>query len=606
GLMGPYMSPMPIGASLAMMFSLLVALIGTPWLAFRLLGKAGHGDDGKPGYVLEETKIYAAYRWLLEPLLDRPARLVAALGVVLVLLLGATGLFFTRTVMVKMLPFDDKNEMQVILDLPEGTTLETSSALALDVARALGAVPEIADVQVYAGVAAPFNFNGMIRHYYLRRGNNVADIQVNLVDKSERRAQSHDVAKVVRPIVDSVVASSRSGARAKVVEVPPGPPVLSTLVAEIYGPDERAQRRVAEQVMERFADHPAVVDIDWSLIDPQEELRLRVDEEKAALSGVAKEQVVGALAIGLGGTVGTQLSVPASRRTVPVRVRLPEEARSGPDRIGALHVASRQGVMVPVGQLVEEEITAVPQPIDRKNGQRVIYVTAEVAGAEESPVYAILDLKDRVGEIELPSGARLGQLYTRQPGIVEQPVMKWDGEWQVTYEVFRDLGIAFAGALLLIYGLLVAWFGSFVTPLVMMTAIPLTLIGIAPGHLAFGAFFTATSMIGMIALAGIMVRNGILLIDYLEARLEAGIQLKQAVIEAGAVRTRPIALTAGTVIIGAIVILFDPIFEGLAVALIAGSLASTLLTLVVVPGIYFLLRRDRSGAKSDAPVEQNA
>jgi multidrug efflux pump subunit AcrB len=593
GLMGPYMSPMPIGASLAMMFSLLVALIGTPWLAFRLLGKAHAVEEGQSGYVLEETRIYKAYRWLLEPLLEKPARLVGALAVVALLLLGATGLFFTRTVMVKMLPFDDKNEMQVILDLPEGATLETSAGLALDVARSLEDVPEIADVQVYAGVAAPFNFNGMIRHYYLRNGNNVADIQVNLVDKSERSAKSHGIAKSVRPIVDSVVAASGTGARVKVVEVPPGPPVLSTLVAEIYGPDEVAQREVAEQVMARFAEHPGVVDIDWSLIDPQEELRLSVDEEKAALSGVAKEQVVHALAVGVGGVVATELSAPEARLPVPVRVRLPEEARSGADRIGALHVASRNGSMVPVGQLVDSESVSVPQPIDRKNGQRVVYVTAEVAGAEESPVYAILDLKKTVAEIELPSGARLGQLYTRQPGTVEQPVMKWDGEWQVTYEVFRDLGIAFAGALLLIYGLLVAWFGSFVTPLVMMTAIPLTLVGIAPGHLVFGAFFTATSMIGMIALAGIMVRNGILLIDYLEARLEAGVPLKQAVIEAGAVRTRPIALTAGTVIIGAIVILFDPIFEGLAVALITGSLASTLLTLIVVPGIYFLLRREK-------------
>jgi multidrug efflux pump subunit AcrB len=596
GLMGPYMSPMPIGASLAMMFSLLMALIGTPWLAFRLLGRAHHGEGQDGAYVLEETKIYRAYRWLMAPLLDNPRRLVVALGVVFLLLVGSTGLFFTRLVMVKMLPFDDKNEMQVVLDLPEGATLETSAALALGVARALDRVPEILDVQVYAGVAAPFNFNGMIRHYYLRHGNNVADIQVNLVDKSERRAKSHDVAKAVRPVVDSVVAASGTGARAKIVEVPPGPPVLSTLVAEVYGPDPAAQRTVAEEVMRRFEEHPGVVDVDWSLIAPQREYRLAVDGEKAALSGVAKEQVVHALAVGLGGHVATFLSAPEARVAVPVRVRLPEEARSGLDRIGALHVASRSGGMVPVSELVASGEATVRQPVNRKNGQRVLYVTAEVAGSEESPVYAILDLKERIAEITLPSGATLGQLYTRQPGTIEQPVMKWDGEWQVTYEVFRDLGIAFAGALLLIYGLLVAWFGSFVTPLVMMTAIPLTLVGIAPGHLGFGAFFTATSMIGMIALAGIMVRNGILLIDYLEARLSSGTPLKQAVIEAGAVRTRPIALTAGTVIIGAIVILFDPIFEGLAVALITGSLASTILTLVVVPGIYFLLRRERAGS----------
>jgi len=302
--------------------------------------------------------------------------------------------------------------------------------------------------------------------------------------------------------------------------------------------------------------------------------------------------------VGLGGQVATHLSAPEARRPIPVRVRLPEAERSGARRLGGLHVASASGAMVPVGELGQLEEATVPQVVDRKNGQRVVYVMAEVAGEEESPVYAILDLNDQVGEIELPSGAKLGQLYTRQPGTVEQPVMKWDGEWQVTYEVFRDLGIAFGGALLLIYGLLVAWFGSFVTPLVMMAAIPLTLVGIGPGHWIMGAFFTATSMIGMIALAGIMVRNGILLIDYLEARLGAGVPLKQAVIEAGAVRTRPIALTAGTVVIGAFVILLDPIFEGLAVSLIFGAIASTVLTLIVVPGIYFLLRRN--GEDEDA------
>jgi multidrug efflux pump subunit AcrB len=608
GLMGPYMSPMPIGASLAMTFSLLVALIGTPWLAFRLLGKV-HGDEQEPRYVLEETKIYRWYRKLMEPLLDRPLRLVVSLGVVVVLLLASTALFLTRAVAVKMLPFDDKTEMQVILDLPEGTSLERTTSVALDMAHALGAVQEVHDVQVYAGAAAPFNFNGMIRHYYLRQGPNVADIQVNIPKELRgrggllKRDQSHDVARKIRPIVDSVAAAAGVEVRAKVVEVPPGPPVLSTLVAEVYGEDVADQRAVAAEVKRLFEEQPGVVDVDWSLISPQRELRFRVDEEKAALSGVRKEQVVHAVGVGLGGRVATYLSAPESRRPVPVRVRLPESERSGPDRVGGLHVASMSGGMVPVGALGVVEEATVPQVIDRKNGQRVIYILAEVAGEEESPVYAILDLKERIGEIPLPSGTTLGQLYTRQPGAVEQPVMKWDGEWQVTYEVFRDLGIAFAGALLLIYGLLVAWFGSFVTPLVMMTAIPLTLVGIAPGHWMMGAFFTATSMIGMIALAGIMVRNGILLIDYLEARIKAGVPLKQAVIEAGAVRTRPIALTAGTVVIGAFVILLDPIFEGLAVSLIFGALASTVLTLIVVPGLYFLIRRAPQSEESDSSKE---
>jgi multidrug efflux pump subunit AcrB len=589
GLMGPYMSPMPIGATVAMLFSLGVALIGTPWLAFRLL-RSSHAKQ-EPAYVLEETRIYRVYRKLMDPLLRHPTWMWAMLGSVTVLLLGATAMFFTRAVSVKMLPFDDKNEMQIIVDLPERTPLEVTTALAEDIGRSLADVQEIADIQIYAGTAAPFNFNGMIRHYYLRRGANVADIQVNLIDKGERGDQSHDVARKVRPLVERVALESGTGARVKVVEVPPGPPVLSTLVAEVYGPDSESQAETARLVRDLFEQHPSVVDVDWSLTEPQREIQLVIDEEKAALSGVAKASVAHSLQMALGGAVVTHLSQPEARTLVPVRLRLKESERSGIDRLGNIHVASMAGGLVPLSELVHPEFKATQQVIDRKNGQRVVYVTAEVAGEAESPVYAILDLKDQIADSELPSGAGLAQLYTRQPSTVELPVMKWDGEWQVTYEVFRDLGIAFGGALLLIYVLIVAWFGSFVAPLVMMTAIPLTLVGIAPGHWIFGAFFTATSMIGMIALAGIMVRNGILLIDYLEARRSAGIPLEQAVIEAGAVRTRPIALTAGTVIIGAIVILFDPIFEGLAVALITGALASTVLTLIVVPSIYYLVHR---------------
>jgi multidrug efflux pump subunit AcrB len=599
GLMGPYMSPMPIGATLAMLFSLGVALIITPWLAFNLLKGMKHKDETR--YVLEETRLYKLYRVTMDPLLERPVLLVGALGVVGAMLLGAVGMFGTRTVAVKMLPFDDKNEVQVILDMPEGTSLERTAGLAMDMGRAVREIPEVKDVQLYAGTAAPFNFNGMIRHYYLREGTYVADLQVNLVDKGDRKAKSHDVAKAIRPIVEGLARESGTGARVKVVEVPPGPPVLSTLVAEVYGPEGGERERVASEIMAAFGEHPSVVDIDWSLTDPRRELSLEVDQERAALAGVPKAAVVQALRVALAGQDATHLSVPGSRLVVPVNVRLTEEARSGRDRLAQLHVASVTGEMVPLQELVSVVETSAPQVIDRKNSQRVVYVMAEVAGEDESPVYAILDLKDRLSEIELAAGGSLGQLYARQPGLVEQPVLKWDGEWQITYEVFRDLGIAFAGALLLIYVLIVAWFGSFSTPLVMMSTIPLTLVGIAPGHLMFGAFFTATSMIGMIALAGIMVRNGILLIDYLEARIEAGIPLRAAVIEAGAVRTRPIALTAGTVVIGAVVILFDPIFQGLAISLIFGALASTVLTLVVVPGLYFLLRRGEAGEAGAGP-----
>ena len=598
GLMGPYMSPMPVGATVAMLFSLAVALIVTPWLAFKMLGGHAHDADGEE-YALEKTSIYKTYSKVMRPLLARPSAMVGALSVVAVLLLGAAGMFVTRSVQMKMLPFDDKNEVQVILDLPEGTTLEQTLSLASDVGRAVGSVPEVADVQLYAGVAAPFNFNGMVRHYYLRQGPNVADLQVNLVDKSERKAQSHDVALILRPLVEEVVRRSGTGARAKVVEVPPGPPVMSTLVAEIYGDDEADRIRVAREVRDRFESQPGVVDVDWSLVAPQREVRLEVDAEKAALSGVAKEQVVGAMRLALAGQVVSQISVPESRNAVPLRVQLSEADRSGIDRLGRVRLGSRMGTMVPAGELVRASEETRPQVVDRKNGRPVIYVMGEVAGEVESPVYAILDMEPSLDAIEVTGGESLGRLFSREPSATERPVMKWDGEWQITYEVFRDLGIAFAGALVLIYVLIVAWFGSFVTPLVMMMAIPLTLVGIAPGHLLVGAFFTATSMIGMIALAGIMVRNGILLIDYLEARIEAGVPLEEAIIEAGAVRTRPIVITAAAVVIGAIVILFDPIFQGLAVALIAGSVASTVLSLVVVPGIYFLLKRGAPSAAAE-------
>ncbi|RMH20731.1 MAG: efflux RND transporter permease subunit, partial [Gemmatimonadetes bacterium] len=600
GLMGPYMSPMPIGSTLAMLFSLGVALTITPWLAYRLLGRA-HAGDGReeaapgdgvgeaPAYRVEDTRLYRFYARIMGPLLARRGRLWAVMAGVSVLLLGAGALFVTRAVSVKMLPFDDKNELQIIVDVPEGTTLEATTALAQDVARAVAGVPEVRRVQLFAGTAAPVNFNGLIRHYYLRRGPHVADLQVDLIDKGMREARSHDVALRLRPLVDSVAAAWGAGARVKVVEVPPGPPVLSTLVAEVYGPDDVSRTALAEKVFAAFQAHPSVVDVDWSRAAAQERAVWRIDPERAALAGVDKGAAIAALRAALAGQVATELAVPGARTPVPVRVRLETAGRAGRERLQALGVARADGRgLVPLAELVDARSEVAPQPIDRKNGRRVVYVTAEVAGRIESPVYAILDL---AGPLADETGAL--QLYRRGPGLVEGGVLKWDGEWQITYEVFRDLGIAFAGALALIYVLIVAWFGSFVTPAVMMAAIPLTLVGVAPGHVLFGAFFTATSMIGMIALAGIMVRNGILLIDYLEARRADGVPLERAILEAGAVRTRPIALTAGTVVIGALVILFDPIFQGLAVSLVTGALASTVLTLVVVPGLYALLRAPR-------------
>ncbi len=588
GLMGPYMSPMPIGATMAMLFSLGVALIVTPWLAYRLL-RGGHAEDGHPEYVLEQTRIYRSYRAVMLPLLQRPRRLVGALVGVAVLLVASGSMFLTRTVRMKMLPFDDKDEIQVIVDMPEGSPLEATVAVAQDLARAAVAVPEVADVQLYAGVAAPFNFNGMIRHYYLRRGPGVADLQVNLAAKGERSRRSHEVALALRPLLLEAARRHDVDVRLKVAEVPPGPPVLATLVAEVYGPSAAERVELANRVAATLAEVPNVVDIDLSTTAPHDELYYRIQPDRAALAGIRPDRVVQALAVGVGGHVATHLEAPESRTPVPVRVRMERAARAGAGRLAGLHLSSGQGGMVPLAQVAEPISRSVPQSIDRKNGLEVVYVTAEVAGGDEGPVYAMLDVRDRIAALA-PSGD-LPQFYRSAPTSAVRGAVKWDGEWQITYEVFRDLGIAFAGALVLIYVLIVAWFGSFSTPLVMMAAIPLTLIGIAPGHFAFGAFFTATSMIGMIALAGIMVRNGILLIDYLETRLADGVPLVDAVLEAGAVRTRPIALTAGTVVIGAVVILFDPIFQGLAVALITGALASTVLTLVVVPGIFFLMRR---------------
>ncbi|NNF39296.1 MAG: efflux RND transporter permease subunit, partial [Gemmatimonadetes bacterium] len=441
GLMGPYMSPMPIGATVAMLFSLGVALIITPWLAFRLLGGAhgGEADEGEP-YVLEKTRIYRLYRGLMQPLLDRPRRLWGALGVVVVLLVGAGSMFLTRTVRMKMLPFDDKNEIQVILDLPEGTPLESTLAVAQDVARAAATVPEVADVQLYAGTSAPFNFNGMIRHYYLRSGPTVADLQVNLVEKGDRDRRSHDVALALRPLLLDAAARHGVDVSLKVAEVPPGPPVLATLVAEIYGPTPEAREALATRVAERFEAHPSVVDIDVSTTAPQTELRYRVDPERAALAGVSKGQVVQALAMGVGGRVVTQLEAPEARTPVPVRVRLSADSRAGRDRLAGLHVGSAGGAMVPVTDVVSVEKARVPQVVDRKNGLEVVYVTAEVAGGAESPVYAILDLRDELSA--LGGDEPLPQYFTSQPTSADRPLLKWDGEWQITYEVFRDLGIA--------------------------------------------------------------------------------------------------------------------------------------------------------------------
>ena len=598
GLMGPYMSPMPIGASLAMMFSLFVALVVTPWLAFRLLKKTEKTED-EDEYRLEDTFIYRMYAATIEPLLDSTTARWTFLGITGVLLLGSVSLFYFKVVTVKMLPYDNKSEFQVVVDMPEGTTLERTAAVTRELGLYLAEQPEVVNYQTYAGTAAPINLNGLVRHYDLRQASNMADIQVNLLPKDDRSEQSHAIAKRMRPDLQAI--GTRYDANIKVAEVPPGPPVLSTLVAEIYGPNLDAQRAIARQVRDLFADAKGVVDVDWRVEADQPKYTFTVNKEKAMRAGVPAQRITQTLTMALRGQTATTLHRPNELAPVGVQVRLAEADRSSLEDLRTLRVRSEAGTLVPLTDLVTAEQTTRAKHIDRKNQQRVVYVTGDVAGDLESPVYAMLNIEEQLSEIEVPPGYQLGTLYTAQPELGNDYFLKWDGEWRITYKVFRDLGIAFAVVLVIIYLLIVGWFQALTTPIVMMVAIPLSLIGIVLGHWIMGAFFTATSMIGFIALAGIMVRNSVLLIDFVNLRLDDGVPLRQAVVEAGAVRTRPILLTAGTVVIGAFVILFDPVFQGLAISLMGGAIASTALTLLIVPLIYFMVERRKAPESRGTP-----
>jgi multidrug efflux pump subunit AcrB len=605
GLMGPYMRPMPVGASLAMTISLLVAFIAAPYLAFRLLKR----DDavGDEEYDIRRTVTFKAYAAIMEPLMDSPRKSWIFIGAVAALLAGAVSLLGFRAVTVKMLPYDNKSEFQIVLDMPEGATLESSLAAAKDVAATLENLPEATDYQIYAGRGAPINFNGLVRQYYMRRGSNVADIQVNLLDKHGRKASSHDVAKRARGPAEA--AAAKHGARVKIAEVPPGPPVMATLVAEVYGPDDAGRRDMAARVLSVFEAMDGVVDADTMTEDDAPKLSFDIDKRKAALTGVSPAAAAETIGIAVGGADVALAHSPDDYEPAMVNVRLRPEERSGAARLMSIKVASASGEMVPLGELATARESVEDKTIFRKNLKRVEYVTGDVAGRYESPVYAMLDMGRKISALEMPEGYSVTQFYSTQPPLESDFGIKWDGEWQITYEVFRDLGIAFAAVLVIIYVLIVAWFQSFVRPMVMMTAIPLTLIGILPGHWALGAFFTATSMIGFIALAGIIVRNSILLIDFAKMRTDEGMSLKEAALESGAVRLRPIVLTAGTVVVGAVPIYLDPIFQGLAVSLMTGAVASTALALVLVPLLYYMVesagRKDEAAdAFEDAPVPE--
>ncbi len=598
GLMGPYMRPIPVGASAAMIFSLLVAFIVTPWAAIRLLKSAGkhsgHGhDEENPDDVL--TRLY---RKVMTPLLRKPSTRFVFFGVVGALLLGSMALIGIKAVTVKMLPFDNKNEFQIIVDMPTGTTLEETLSATRQLAEVAAGSDQVVDYQVYAGTASPYNFNGLVRHYFLRDASYQADIQVNLLEKHHRSVQSHDIVKKLRPALEE--KARQLGARIKLAEVPPGPPVLQTLVAEVYGPDHATRVEIAAKVKEIFQTTEGVTDVDWYVEDDQRTFQYVVDQEKAALVGVSVEQVNQSLATALSGAPVGLLHDPNSREDVPVRVQLDRASRSGLDRLDQVDVRSLSGALVPLSELVSWEEIPTDKSLYRKNLLPVTYVTGDVTGRQESPVYAILAMNKAIEKLDLPGGAKLQVLSTHLPEDTRKPAMKWDGEWHISYEVFRDLGIAFGAVLVLIYILVVAWFQDFKTPLVIMAPIPLTLVGILPGHAMMGAFFTATSMIGFIAGAGIIVRNSIILVDFVELRRSQGSSLEDAVIDAGAIRFRPMLLTAAAVIVGSFVILFDPIFQGLAISLMAGEIASTLLSRLAVPVLYYMSEKKGDAKKMAA------
>ncbi len=603
GLMGPYMRPIPVGASAAMIFSLLVAFVVSPWAALRLLHGYAERKDSD-GHEKEGTTT-RLYRRLMTPLIQNGKRRAMFLAGVVTLLLLVCVLVPLKLVQVKMLPFDNKSEFQVIVDMPNGTTLEQTTAAAQSLGHYLAQQPEVLNYQVYSGTSGPYNFNGLVRHYFLRSQSNQADIQVNLLPRQERKAQSHEIARRLRPGLQRI--AQQYGARIKVSEVPPGPPVLQTLVAEVYGPDYKGQTELARQIKQIFQSTPGVVDVDWYVEDPQAKYNVSVDLDKAALHGVSAGDVTRSMQIALGGAEAGLLHIPQAREDVPIRVRLGRAERSGIDQLSSIKLPTASGSQVSLGEVTSTDQGTIDQSIYRKNMERVVYVTGDVAGQEESPVYAIMKMNEAIDKLKTPDGYSVKRYNAAQPESTSRYALKWDGEWHITIEVFRDLGLAFAAVLVLIYVLVVGWFRSFITPLVIMAPIPLTLVGILPAHALMGAFFTATSMIGFIAGAGIIVRNSIILVDFIELRRAHGMSLEEAVVDAGAVRFRPMLLTAAAVVVGASVILFDPIFQGLAISLMAGEVASTVLSRMAVPVLYYLSQRHLAlPPASDAPEIQPA
>jgi len=609
GLMGPYMRPIPIGSSAAMLFSLVIAFTVTPWAAIRLLKHCKEPEADPAECPIDEDHDHAPddfftrlYHRIMDPLLASTVWRSAFFTGIIVLLLGSFSMVYFGAVKVKMLPFDNKSEFQVILNLPEGSTLEQTARVAREMAAVVKQDPATVDYQIYVGTASPYNFNGLVRHYFMRSGPEVADIQINLLPKGERNLQSHDIAVRMRPAIAQI--AEKYGAAVAVAEVPPGPPVLQTLVAEIYGPDDDARVKLAKQVRQIFNSTEGVVDVDWYREAERTRLVLKVDKEKAALNGISEGEITRTVQLATQGLPVDLFHQPSDKEEINVVLQLPKRLRARVD--GLLNISLRSSTnpnakLVPLRELVSVQEKPIDQPLYRKNLKPVVYVTGDVAGSVESPVYAIFAMNESLAMLKASDyggeGEGIEVFNMNQPFSTSEPALKWDGEWHITLEVFRDLGLAFAVVMILIYMLMVGWFKDYFTPLVVMAAIPFSLIGILPAHWALGAFFTATSMIGFMAGAGIVVRNSIILVDFIELRISHGLPLAEAVVEAGAIRFRPMLLTALAVVVGASVILADPIFQGLAISLMFGEIASLLVSRMAVPVLYYMLKKSGKAAK---------
>ena len=589
GLMGPYMSPIPINASMGMLISLAVAFILSPWLSAKML-KQHKVSTAEPEAEDDDNVMSRLFNKLIGPfILGSKAPLARWLLLAGVLLLIALSLLlpFKQLVVMKMLPFDNKSEFQIVVDLPEGSPVELTQRLLVDLSEVVEQIPELKDFQLYAGTAAPINFNGLIRHYDLRNTQELGDIQVNLIDKKQRKRSSHEIATSVRAALQTI--AKPYNANVKVVEVPPGPPVWSPIVAEVYGPQQALREQTAQQLQDLFHSSPDVVDIDIMHPQDQQKWQVDIDRSKASRLGVPYSNIVDAVATSVGGKDINILHSDKQKYSIPIRLQLKEGEKVNLEQLLNLKLANHAGQLIALAELVNIKKTLVQKPIMHKNMIPMIMVTADMSGKLDSPLYGMFDISDRIAD----SGLNIEQYFINQPSGTSQLALLWDGEWKITYETFRDMGIAYAVGMVLIYLLVVAQFRSYIVPLIIMAPIPLTIIGVMPGHALLAQQFTATSMIGMIALAGIIVRNSILLVDFINQQTTEGIAFKQAVIHAGAVRAKPIILTGLAAMIGAFFILDDPIFSGLAISLIFGIFISTILTLLIIPVLYYSFMRKK-------------